>query len=66
MKKSKSTRSFTGTSLRGDLTEALGDALTQVSGPPDFSFKWTIEKISGRSGGIAGLKQISVTIAVEI
>jgi hypothetical protein len=28
--------------------------------------RWTIEKISGQHGGIAGFKEISVTILAEV
>ncbi len=68
MNTSKSTTSFTGTSQRGDLEEALGHAIKQAmdsSQIADVLITWTIEKISGKSGGIAGWKEISVTIAAK-
>jgi len=68
MNTSKSTTSFTGTSQRGDLEAALGHAIKQAmdsSQIADVLITWTIEKISGKSGGIAGWKEISVTIAAK-
>ena len=68
MNTSKSTTSFTGTSQRGDLEEALGHAIKQAmdsSQIADVLVTWTIEKISGRSGGIAGWREISITIAAK-
>jgi hypothetical protein len=61
----KGPKTFTGSSNREDLAEALSDAIKQAeesSNIADFQFTWTAEKISGTHGGIAGLKQISVTI----
>jgi hypothetical protein len=66
MNTSKSATSFTGTSQSGDLAEALGHAIKQAidsSQIADALVTWTIEKISGRSGGFPGWKEISVTIA---
>lgn len=66
MKKSKSTASFIGTSRRGDLGEAIANAIREAMGSSqgdDVLIKWTIKKISGKRGGIAGLNEISVTIA---
>jgi hypothetical protein len=68
MKTSKATKSFTGTSQRGDLAEALGHAIKQAmdsSQIADALVTWTIEKVSGRSGGFPGWKELSVTIAVQ-
>jgi flagellar hook-basal body complex protein FliE len=56
MNTSKSTTSFTGTSQNGDLAEALKHAIKQAmdsSQIADVLVTWTIEKISGKSGGIA-------------
>ena len=61
-------KTFTGTSRSGDLAEALSDALkqaTESSQTADVLVTWTIEKISGKRGGIAGLNEICVTIAAE-
>jgi hypothetical protein len=58
-------KTFTGNSNREDFTEALGDAIKQAeesSNIADFQFTWTVDKISGKHGGIAGLKRLSVTI----
>ena len=68
MNASKSTTSFTGTSQRGDLAEALEHAIKQAmdsSQIADALVTWTIEKISGRSGGFPGWKEVSVTIAAK-
>lgn len=69
MNKSKSPTSFTGTSPKGDLIEALNDAVEQAEKSSNASHplvKWTLEKINGQHGGIAGFKEISVTILAEV
>jgi hypothetical protein len=69
MNTSKSSSSFTGTSRKADLIEAVNDAVEQAkksSNTSDPLVRWTIEKISGRHGGIAGFKEISVTILAEV
>jgi hypothetical protein len=66
--KTPKSMSFTGTSQRGDLAEALGDAIQQAlksSHIVDGIVTWTIEKISGENGGIVGKNEISVTIAAK-
>jgi hypothetical protein len=66
MNSSNSTVSFTGTSQRGDLGEAIADAIKNITSSSQSSdplISWTIEEISGKLGGIAGLDEISVTIA---
>jgi hypothetical protein len=66
METSKSMASFTGTSHRGDIEEAIANAIREAMGSSqgdDALIKWTIKKISGQRGGIAGLNEISVTIA---
>jgi hypothetical protein len=68
MSNSKSTKSFTGTSQNGDLEEALKHAVRQAmdsSQIADVLIIWTIEKISGRSGGFPGWNEVSVTIAAS-
>ena len=68
MSTSKSTKSFTGTSTSGDFADALRDAIQQALKSPnivDNLVTWKIEKISGENGGIAGLNEISVTIAAK-
>jgi hypothetical protein len=68
MNTSKSTTSFTGTSQRGDLAEALEHAIKQAmdsSQTADVLVTWTIEKISGKSGGFPGRKEVSVTITAK-
>jgi hypothetical protein len=58
---------FTGTSPRGDLAEALSDALKNAAAPPhspDVMVEWTITEISGRHGVFAG-NELSVTISVQ-
>ena len=68
MNTSKSTKSFTGTSQRGDLAEALAHAIKQAmesSQIADVLVTWTIEKISGKSGGFPGWRELSVTISAK-
>lgn len=61
---------FTGTSPNGDLQQAITDAVNKgtpaVPAHPDELITWTVEKISGKRGGLAGGNEVSVTIAVEI
>ena len=69
MSTSKSLSSFTGMSRTGDVKEALSDALEQAERSSSTSHplvRWTIEKISGQHGGIAGFKEVSVTILAEV
>jgi hypothetical protein len=69
-KNTKSTpkASFTGTSQRGDLTEALQAAIQQAeksSGVVDGQVRWELVEISGEHGGIAGRNEISVIITAS-
>jgi hypothetical protein len=56
---------FSGTSKKGNLDEALDEAVkaalasTNVS---DAQAKWTIKHVTGIKGGIAGRNEITVTI----
>ena len=63
VKKSGSATSFTGVSKRGDLAEALGEAIKQAKTSLRTDYvTWTMEKISGKDGGFAQTNEISVTI----
>ena len=61
-------KTFTGTSRRSDLAEALADALKQASAEPshkpDATIKWVLEEVRGLYGGFAG-SEIAVTISTE-
>jgi hypothetical protein len=61
-------REFEGASVRGDLVEALNKAIrtAQTSGPPDARVTWTLKRISGQSGTIAGINEIKVVIGADI
>jgi hypothetical protein len=59
------TRNFSGTSKKGDFAEALNKAIAAAERSvrhPDAMVSWTLKKISGRSGGIAGFSEVSVSI----
>lgn len=67
-KKSKNDRTFEGESNDGQLQAALDEALTQLDkalgegGVADAMATWTISKVTGRRGGIAGMHSLKVTI----
>ncbi len=59
------TKGFSGTSKKGDIEEALGKAIAAAERSvrhPDAMVTWTLKKISGRGGGIAGFREVTVTI----
>ena len=63
------TRQFRGTSAKGDLDEALQKAVAAAASTakhPDAMVEWTLKSVSGRSGGIAGFNQITVTIEAKV
>jgi hypothetical protein len=60
-------RRVTGTSKEGNLEEALRGAVREASdlvnrAGADRMVVWEVEKISGRQGGFAGFREVSVTI----
>ena len=56
---------FTGKSSTANLQEALDNALKQVRTIGDILVSYTVSKISGSKGGVAGLSQVSVVIDTE-
>lgn len=66
--KGKNQRAFEGQSNDGQLQAALDEALTQLDkalgegGVADAMATWTITKVTGQRGGIAGLHSVKVTI----
>lgn len=62
-------RQFRGTSAKGDIEEALQKAIAAAAGTvkhPDAMVEWTLKSVAGRSGGIAGFNQITVTIEAKV
>jgi flavin-binding protein dodecin len=62
----KLTKSFTGTSERGNLEEAIGHAIQQAKESLRTDFvTWAMKKISGHNGGFAQTNKVSVMIAAS-
>ena len=60
---------FKGTSKKGDVDEALRLAIARAERSvrhPDAMVEWTLKSVSGRSGGIAGFNEITVTIDARV
>jgi hypothetical protein len=60
---------FQGTSKKGNFQEALDLAIAaaQKSAPgADRLVQWTLKEVSGRDGGIAGFREVTVTIEASI
>ncbi|MBI3950622.1 MAG: hypothetical protein HY314_09225 [Acidobacteria bacterium] len=59
----------TGTSQKGDLQEALEDAIAKAfaQGPqhPDVLLNFEIRSVKGSVGGIAGLNEVRLTICAR-
>jgi hypothetical protein len=56
---------FTGTSDHGDFQEALRNAINdaiEASGGADIIINWRLDNVTGKSGGIAGIDELNVTI----
>lgn len=56
---------FTGTSDSGDFQEALRNAINEAqenSGGADIIIDWRLDNVTGKSGGIAGVDELNVTI----
>lgn len=56
---------FEGKSAKGDFQEALSNAINKAaksSGIPDNLVTWKLRKVTGESGGIAVLNNITVRI----
>lgn len=58
---------FAGTSVRGDLSEAIAEAINTAkhSIPTDY-VEWKLLDISGKDGGFALTQEISATIEVSV
>src|SRR5256885_1235385 len=62
-------REFRGVSKKGDVEEALQKAISAAQGSvrhPDAMVEWTLRRVSGRSGGIAGFREVTVTIEAAV
>jgi len=62
-------KTFKGTAKNGNLQKALELAIQAAldSAPgADRMAVWTLKKVSGRNGGIAGFKEVTVAISARI
>jgi Flp pilus assembly protein TadB len=62
-------KQFKGVSKSGNIEEALQEAIAAAERSvrhPDAMVNWTLKSISGRSGGIAGFKEVTVTIEAKV
>ncbi len=62
-------REFRGLSKKGDMEEALHNAISAAQGSvrhPDAMVDWTLKRISGRSGGFVGFREVTVTIEAKV
>ena len=62
-------RTFTGTSNNGNVQKALDLAIqaAQKAAPgADRLIVWTLKKVSGRQGGIVGVKEVTVAIQARV
>jgi hypothetical protein len=62
-------KTFRGTSNVGNLQKALDAAIqaAKQSAPgADRLVTWTLKRVAGRHGGIAGFRDVTVTIAARI
>ena len=62
-------KTFHGTSKIGNLQKALDAAIQAAldSAPgADRLVTWTLKKVAGRRGGIAGFRDVTVTIGARI
>jgi hypothetical protein len=62
-------RKFSGTSKSGSFEEALGHAIAAAersAGHPDALVTWTLDSVSGRNGGVAGLRELKVVIQATV
>jgi hypothetical protein len=60
-------KTFKGTSnnVQKALDEAIKAAQQSATGA-DRQVQWTLQEVSGRQGGIQGLKEVTVTIKAKI
>lgn len=62
-------KTFKGTAKNGNLQQALDQAIqAAIDSAPgaDRMAVWTLKKVSGRRGGIAGFKDVTVAISARI
>jgi hypothetical protein len=62
-------KTFQGTSKVGNLQKALDAAIQaalQSAPGADRLVSWTLKKVTGRQGGIAGFREVTVTIGARI
>ena len=62
-------RTFKGTSKTGKLEEAIQSAVSAAESSvrhPDAMVDWTLKSVAGRSGGIAGFNEVTVTIEAAV
>ena len=62
-------KTFQGTSKAGNVQKALDAAIQAAqdsTSGADRLVNWTLKKVAGRRGGIAGFKDVTVTIAARI
>jgi hypothetical protein len=65
----RATRRFSGTSKGGSFEEALGHAIASAersAGHPDALVTWSLHSVSGRNGGVAGLRELKVVIEATV
>jgi hypothetical protein len=62
-------KTFKGTSKNGNVQKALDlaiQAARQAAPGADRLIEWTLKEISGRDGGITGLKEATVVIKARV
>ena len=62
-------KTFKGTSKNGDFDEALQKAIASAERSvrhPDAMVEWTLKSVSGRNGGIAGFRDMTVSIEARV
>src|SRR5262249_42785469 len=62
-------RRFSGTSKSGSFGAAFARAIASAersAGHPDALVTWTLDSVSGRGGGIAGLRELKVVIEASV
>ena len=62
-------KTFKATSRAGDFEEALQKAIAAAERSvrhPDAMVEWTLKSISGRNGGIAGFRDVTVAIEARV
>ena len=62
-------RTFKGTAKNGNVQKALDlaiQAALQSAPGADRLVEWTLKEVSGRQGGITGLKEVTVAIKARI